>query len=131
MSGICSLYIAQRDVLLNRHTIPKKWSWVGALLVNTGGDHAKRLSAVSLTDPTADPPTRISFNTVLSDSIEITRMLNIADLDLLLSACGPSRQVAKLAATDINDRELLNSLASFMDDRRQVCNLLLRLILHS
>jgi hypothetical protein len=58
-------------------------------------------------------------------------MLNIADLDALLSACGPFRQVAQLAAEDINDRELLYSLASLMDDRRQVCDLSSRLNLRS
>jgi hypothetical protein len=124
----------QRNVLSTRYAIPKKWKWVGALLVNTGGDHVKRLSVVSLTDLTADPPNGLSFNIVLPTtvhSIEITRMLNIADLDPLLSACGPFRQVAKLAAENINDRELFCSLASLMDDRQQVCNLLLTLNLRS
>jgi len=108
----------------------KKWRWVGALLVNTGDTCAKRLSAVSVTDLTPTPPNRLSFDILLStvESIKITRMLKIADLDTVLLACRPSWQLAKLGAENAFDKITLDRLASFMDKQQQVFLLLVNLL---
>jgi hypothetical protein len=112
-----------KDVHLREIRIPKKWEWIGALLVDTGDVHTRKLATIRLSDPTATPPTGLSFSTLLAvaDLITITRMLTVADLDIVLSACRPFCQVAELGPDNGNDIDLLNSLASFMDNQQQVC----------
>jgi hypothetical protein len=57
----------------------------------------------------------------MAESIQITRMLNAADLEIIISACEPFRQLAKVGLDDINDKHALTCLASFMDRQQQVC----------
>jgi hypothetical protein len=96
--------------------------WVGALLINTGDTHLKKMSTICISDSTATLPNGLSFNLLLSavDSIQIMQMINVEDLDILLSASGPFHQVAKLRPENGYEKEPLDCLASFMDGRQQV-----------
>jgi hypothetical protein len=84
--------------------------------------HGRKLANINLSDETTAPQDRLPFDILLStaDSMTITSILRVGELDIILSACGDSHQLAKLGPDGANDKNYLNSLASFMDSQRQV-----------
>jgi hypothetical protein len=102
--------------------IPKKWKWVGDLFLDTAPDLVEKLCTVVLSDPTDAPQNGLRFSIMFAsvDSLRIKRRLCVAELDTMLSACGPVQQLAKLGAESISHEHTLNHVVTFMDRQRQV-----------
>jgi len=102
--------------------IPKKWKWVGDLFIDTALDHAEILCTVTLSDSTDPPQNGLRFSIMLSsmDSIRIQSRLNVGELDMMLSACGPVQQLAKLSAESTSYEQRLNHVVTYMDLHQQV-----------
>jgi hypothetical protein len=78
-----------------------------------------------LTDSTDYLPEGLRLNVLLfdMDSIRFGKVLDLSDLDVILPACKPSEQVAKLAPNTESDVHALKGLIHTMESERKVCNM--------
>ncbi|KAI0936045.1 hypothetical protein AcV5_004288 [Taiwanofungus camphoratus] len=100
--------------------IPKKWKWLGELFINVDSDRAEHLCNVSLFDPTDPRPNGLRFSICLNsvDSMRFNELHNIADLHLILGACAPVQQFAKLGPQGDADADAIRTLMAYMRRRR-------------
>lgn len=99
----------------------KTWRWSGKFLIQTAKDHMEKLCNVALTDLAGPPDFHSLFDSL--DAIQFTRMLDAADVHVILASCGSVRRLAKLDAENGRDHYPLISLLNFMEKKQQVCNL--------
>jgi hypothetical protein len=102
--------------------ISKKWKWTGELFVDVEPAKAERLCDVVLTDATDHPPEGLRLNILFStlSFIRFRKLCGVFHLDLILDACKPSEQVARLGPQDEKDAGVLKALVSRMSAHKQV-----------
>jgi hypothetical protein len=90
--------------------------------MDTAPNHAEKLCAVTLSDPTDPPQNGLRLSIMFSsvDSLRMKRRLYVGELDVMLSACGPVLQMAKLGVENLSYEHRLNSVMTFMDTHQQV-----------
>jgi hypothetical protein len=86
-------------------------------------EKSARLCNVTLSDATEHPAEGLRLSVIFSsmNSIGFSRLHDISDLDMVLRACKPVHQLAKLGPQDGSDADALKTLVRYMDKRQQVC----------
>lgn len=102
--------------------IPKKWKWSGELLVEKELDKAERFCEVALTDATDHLPDGLRLSICFSsvESLRLRRLLDVADIDGLLSACARPQQMAKLGPQSEADTPPFQTLVRYMRKKRKM-----------
>jgi hypothetical protein len=107
---------------LNR--IAKKWKWTGELFIDIDQDKSERLCEIILTDATDYFLEGLRLHILLEplDSIRFGKLHDISELGVILPACKPSEQVARLGPQNEKDAPALKCLASYLESKQQVRN---------
>jgi hypothetical protein len=106
-----------------RLRIPKKWKWNGDLFVDIAQDAAEPICDIVLTDATDYPDEGLRLNMLFDPmgSLRLKKLLSLPHLEIVLRACSPVQQLARLSPKEGQNGEALENLAIFMTRREQVC----------
>ncbi|KZT21687.1 hypothetical protein NEOLEDRAFT_1181525 [Neolentinus lepideus HHB14362 ss-1] len=118
-----SALISMTNLAMHYHyRIPKKWKWTGDLFLQSDVDKAERFCQVALTDTTDHLQDGLRFSICFAsvDSLRLKKLLDVADLDTLLSSCTRPQQMAKLAPQGQADTKPLETLTNFMLKRKKI-----------
>jgi hypothetical protein len=92
--------------------------------VDVAQDTAERICDIVLTDATDYPNEGLRLNMLFDpmDSLRLKKLLSLANLEIVLRACSPVQQLARLLIKEGQSGEALRDLSVFMTRREQVCN---------
>lgn len=109
--------VAAKPPVLGR--IPKKWKWTGEVFVEVEAGKAQRLCNVTMSDATDPRPNGLRFSICLTtDSIRLQKIYGVADFYMVMQACSPVQQFAKVGPQDDGDAEALKAFTSYLRRRR-------------
>lgn len=86
--------------------------------MNTSLDHTERVCDVTLYNLTG-PSDPFQFLDSFT-AIQLTRIQNVEDLNVILSAFGPLHHLGELDGKSGHDKYALSSLVTFMEKKQQV-----------